>query len=81
MRDFSISVESHAMVLIPIREVAFRIGASLHFVKTAVAAGRMPAPLQLGERKKMWVLGEVEDWLQLVAAEREKSIKAVSKRK
>ena len=67
--------------LINLAEVCFRVGASPSFVKTHVASGRMPAPLRIGTRKKMWLLSEIEDWLQLVAAQREKSIKAVGKRK
>ena len=67
--------------LIPVAEVAFRIGASRSFVKTSVAAGRFPPPLVLGVRKRVWLLREVEDWLQDRAADRDKLFKPVGKRK
>ena len=66
------------MNLIPLNEVCFRTASSRHFITTNVAAGRFPAPLQLGERKQVWVLAEVESWLQERAAARRVPAQAVA---
>ena len=76
MREFFNSDGIHAMKLIPLAEVCSRIGASRHFVKTNAATGRFPQPLQLGERKCVWMLSEVEAWLQERAAARPELVHA-----
>ena len=51
------------MNLISTKKVCALVGASRTFIELACAAGEFPKPVQLGERKRMWIAAEVDSWL------------------
>ena len=58
------------MTLLPISDVLKKTGTSRGFVSANVRAGRFPAPIKLGPRKRMWDAKEIESWLQARIADR-----------
>lgn len=56
--------------LVNTRAAAEYIGVDVQAFRRMIAAGTVPAPIQLSERVRGWRLGELSDWVEARAAER-----------
>lgn len=65
--------------LIPVREVAYKIGRGRTWIYNQMAAGTFPRPLPLGAGKHLWEESTIDEWLDRFVAEAGKRTPAAGK--